>query len=751
MKRQTILALTLAVLVNAWQTHAYEIPTHGELSSVASDKSMLADQSVLRNLGLDATQKFPTTQGEDSEEFINCKHGESYLIGELIACGAQFEDVPSNRSTNHFFDPAHGGAPLTVLLRDPTGLVGPVPAGMPSPDWVLEDNIEVSEQDFAYRDARDYFYKALTSLLLPDREANWGKLFQTLGQIIHHLQDMAQPQHVRNDAHCDAPLPCLIPGIYLSDEAFRPSKYEKYSRLPLVMDGNIKPLAASADGNSIYPGPGNAYVSLFDTPRKFFIGAGKGIAEYTNANFVSEGTNFKYENGVAGANPDFSQPTSGQAVPYTVLELFLPNGVPPFFRYACGIDPADCYMDFYHTNGEDPLTGQAFTNTRASSLSIFDFDLERFADGTGVFQIAPLTGDSYVTKKIFTLNRFNFDAAHQFLIPRAVAYSAGLINYFFRGKLEISLPDEGIYALADHSLPEVNTKDTGGFSKIKLKLRNITPGGNGVEPTGTTGKLQAVAKFHRNNCYEGITLQGQPGGPLYQDNCRSADEEIVVSAKANATTDLDSESGQAITFTFQSPIPINATDVYLQVVYRGPLGQESDAVVVATKDISEPTFFNFDNYSDCYLVDEIIDFGGYVYHRYGYAQVVGTPLTAAARFNGSNISPVGVNNLAPGSYSRIALLTDNYVASFSDGSNEFSFETMVNQRIGVPDNVVNPALFRKGRPVTNDGNIYGGHGYGDYDTLYVYNSDTGLYDAYLGAQGCTAINPEPQPLAVVFE
>ena len=37
------------------------------------------------------------------------------------------------------------------------------------------------------------------------------------------------------------------------------------------------------------------------------------------------------------------------------------------------------------------------------------------------------------TQAIFTLNRFNFDAAHQFLIPRAVGYSAGMINYFFRG------------------------------------------------------------------------------------------------------------------------------------------------------------------------------------------------------------------------------------------------------------------------------------------------------------------------------
>ena len=33
--------------------------------------------------------------------------------------------------------------------------------------------------------------------------------------------------------------------------------------------------------------------------------------------------------------------------------------------------------------------------------------------------------------RLFALNRFNFDDAHKILIPKAVSYSAGLINYFF--------------------------------------------------------------------------------------------------------------------------------------------------------------------------------------------------------------------------------------------------------------------------------------------------------------------------------
>jgi len=54
----------------------------------------------------------------------------------------------------------------------------------------------------------------------------------------------------------------------------------------------------------------------------------------------------------------------------------------------------------------------------------------------------PGTGENYSTQRIFALNSFNFIAAHQFLIPRAVNYSAGMINYFFRGKIDLVEDDD---------------------------------------------------------------------------------------------------------------------------------------------------------------------------------------------------------------------------------------------------------------------------------------------------------------------
>jgi len=71
-----------------------------------------------------------------------------------------------------------------------------------------------------------------------------------------------------------------------------------------------------------------------------------------------------------------------------------------------------------------------------------------------------------------------------------------------------------------------------------------------------------------------------------------------------------------MTFDFNKPIPINATDLVFQLVFRGKLGTEDDAVVVGTRDVAEATFFRFANNSD-FVWDQTgqrwmpLPFGGY--------------------------------------------------------------------------------------------------------------------------------------------
>jgi hypothetical protein len=432
-----------------------------------------------------------------------------------------------------------------------------------SPDWAVSAPGVLSFTKFTFPEAREHLWQATANPLndYAFRQKQFGMMFESLGHVIHHLEDMAQPQHVRDDQHCDIDL-CRAVG------QFNPSLYESFTAkedkaLPF---GGYDPVYSSADTAS------------FNTVRNFWTttdknNTGKGIAEYTNRGFVSKGTNLD--------TTVFAQPALGSstAVDTDIATLCVEDATLGYPACPPGLSGA---MTMYSSIVTDNYRTTAGTriNSRTSTQSIFDQDLNDAGRG-----------------QIFSLNRFNFHTAQSLLIPRAVGYSAGLINYFFRGKMQISLPPDGVYSLIDGT--------TTGFSKVKLGLTNASPPGEDM----TDGTLVAVAKFHRNTCYaddlsDALSLNGD-------ETCRSEDDEIVVSESQNSGDKLKLVNSPAqLTFDFsEHPIPKNATDLYIQVVYRGKLGSEADAVVVATKNISEPTYVSYHNDSD------YITIAGHVYTR----------------------------------------------------------------------------------------------------------------------------------------
>ena len=425
----------IVTLAGAPVVSAYDLVTHFDLSGAAFDKSTLGTTRVLDQWGLPSLpelRQYPSTPGEIAREFADvepkCLRGVRMPVAQLIACGAMFEDVPGLRSFNHFFDPAHGGQPLTVLGVRPGSLLGK--PNLPSPDWAIQDaNPEPSHQEFAFKNAREYARSALTAATLQERETKWGRVFQAIGQVIHHLQDMAQPQHVRNDAHLDLGEEEIRVGSFIVSS---PRRYERFTaREPAKT--RVRSLAGEAQSVVSFPSQN----SPFTHPRKFFVNGGKGIAEFTNRNFVSHGTNFRMTGGVARASLNYDLPVPSASVPEIRSMSELLNGEAPSngILRVCNGSTDVCFVSFYGSDVTDALTGTAATNRRASTYSLFDQDLERF--GATVQTVDVTTGQTYSTQKIFALNRFNFDAAHEFLIPRAVGYSAGLINYFFRGDIDL--------------------------------------------------------------------------------------------------------------------------------------------------------------------------------------------------------------------------------------------------------------------------------------------------------------------------
>ena len=554
--------LAALTLIHALGAHAYELETHADISEIALGSSDLRLPTTLTRLGLR-----PLPLGDATQRFINSQ-GQALSINELVRFGARWEDdAAAAQALRHFYDPVNdraldiGGAGSSLIAK--------------SPDWALEDVTTYIPQINSYRDAREYLYTALTRSGQSDRRKYFGLVFQSLGHVIHHLQDMAQPQHVRNEPHCDHWMcEALVP------RAYAPSQYEKYTDLDVPGD-RLRQIRVNlpfleAGSSPVYPGP-NAATVAFKKPRDFWrtttpgssILQGQGIAEYTNRNFFSAAT--------------IALPYLSPEAP-TVTEWYSPQDVRNVEELLPGTTLRG-KVRFWSRPVNDAVTGTIETNERAITDGLLDSDLAAIYSTTST--------NGYL---VYALNRFTFDAAHRFLIPRAVAYSAGLINYFFRGQLDIRQPDEGAYAVLDHAVN--NQIDADGFTKVKVKVRNTTPGGtdaNGTAlvepiPEQSSGSFVAIVKFHRNTCYL-PDLSGEYGSPNVDwHTCRSAAEELVVSAPLPAPMGIN-QTWQAMTFDFsRGVIPINATDVFLQVVYRGPLGEESDAIIVATRDISEPTY-----------------------------------------------------------------------------------------------------------------------------------------------------------------
>ena len=414
-------------LVYSGVVNAYKVETHESLSAAALMQSTLNDstKNVLTNLGLNndinsSAQEFPAYGGDKDGQLLN--------VEELVKYGANFED-DGVRSVTHFFDPVNDRG-LTFGLK----------LGARSVDWALEDSEAIGNfigiQEYSYNDANQYLFLALTAQNKDERDQNWGRLFQSIGQVVHHIQDMAQPDHVRNDQHLEIPIP--FTGIEVPID---PSWYESYSNLKFI-DGITN---VSLD----YQIPDFPAAREYWTTRAvdFDIENRRGMADFTNKNFVSKNTTFTINDGFFDSNSEYVLPIPHPA-PITIV-LSDPSLLGDTGTLLCDsmkasnpslVFPAEgCSMDFVSTTINDSYTNTTSTNDRAATYSIFDKKLTQYGK---VANVNYWSGTGAQVDRLFTLNKFNFDAAHNFLIPRAVAYSAGLINHFFSGEINLKYDNE---------------------------------------------------------------------------------------------------------------------------------------------------------------------------------------------------------------------------------------------------------------------------------------------------------------------
>ena len=574
-----LLTLTVSVVSFSQTGFGYEIETHQHLSRTALLQSAVAREPVKRAaLGMlrevdDGRQRFP-----DSNSQLG-------TLAELVSRGAEFEDdvlaLPP-RPLHHFFDPATGKG----LSIDPLQYVGILPASVvlliagvnatnqASPDWALEST---AVNDFSRRALSNFMYDAYLKPTKAERDAATGRTFETIGRLLHHVQDMAQPQHVRNDAHLHFDLleqMCPIPPTPGLEDPVCP--LYRALRAPSVYEQWTKSLpAASLPVTGYQPVYGSNDRATFSHPRRFWTHNGKGMADFTYRNFFSAGTMKR------------SPPTTGTAFDMRARDLCIAVIVPP-----CEVANLDHFVKFFPSAVDDQLhPATNGPNPYAAAESIYSADFRRIVGGP----------------EIATVNRFTFYFDHAYLLPRAVAYSAGLIDFVFRGEMQVMPPKEGVYAIVDNS--EAGCGNPCGFRKLRLTLRNATPGDEVMGP----GELRAIVKYHRNQCHQ-PDLSGHYGGSQFGGNACRRDESISVSEPIVVGTPISrATSGEERSFNFPllNYIPIDATDVRLQILFRGRLGQEEDAVAITTVDIAEPNFVAVANNTDHYFDAALGPNGGY--------------------------------------------------------------------------------------------------------------------------------------------
>jgi len=425
MKKKVASALLiLCSLGKGLSLNAYDTFTHREIARQSAQPSVSSVDEVLKgHLGLPdgIRERFPG-------------HSQPGLrsVEQLIGDGALFEDVPGTRSLNHFHNPLFQADGTSRGPWNQAGLRFGLQLGQSSVLWQQNTNQNFSSVfiplpfppfflpsfsfggNWSWQDARQRYLEALTGstrdgtrLNREQRERALVQTFEAVGRMTHLLQDATVPAHVRNDPHPDI----SILGIEIPFLG-GPDWYEKWVENTRTTNPSLFQGLLNSYNKNIHRPPFSIFTPTRDTqapvPIARLIDSDKflglnfsvltdrdiGISEYTNGNFLSRDTIFR----------NFDLPRQSSLDPNFIVE---PIG-PKFRRYLRKTSEGES-IDHFITEG---LLHETLKEVLAAPV--------------------PAGG--------WTLDNLNVQKDYAAkLLPRAVGYSAALLDYFFRGRLDVDL------------------------------------------------------------------------------------------------------------------------------------------------------------------------------------------------------------------------------------------------------------------------------------------------------------------------
>ena len=125
------------------------------------------------------------------DEVLN-NGNENKSIKDLLLEGSKEEDAPDEdhlltRSSNHFHSP--------LKSTNEAGLDQGVLQGESALAWARGD---IVSNEYSWFEARYHYKASFEAESAIDRDRELAKTFRCLGQIMHLVQDMAVPAHMRN-------------------------------------------------------------------------------------------------------------------------------------------------------------------------------------------------------------------------------------------------------------------------------------------------------------------------------------------------------------------------------------------------------------------------------------------------------------------------------------------------------------------------------------------------------------------------
>jgi len=397
----------LLLLAEAAPVGAYDPATHRQLATRSIDPGISRVDEFLR-------KELSLADGVSSA-FPGVTVRAPRRVEQLIGDGALAEDSPPWRSLNHFHNPLidpwddAGLRAFSILdlalVRGQSSVLWQQNTDQPSSMVFTPVALASSGGAWSWQDARQRYLQALTRPRKEDREDEpgrdraFGELFENLGHLAHLVQDAFVPAHARNDAH---PPPVRHDWYEKWVEEARTSSADKFSALLNATPRGPAASIFTPTGNSRAPVPvarlldGDTFRGLNADvlgEENTLIGA----AEFTNGNFLSRGTLFRR----------FALPRAGSLDPGPIVE------------------PSPGKFRRYFTKNRDGAR-VAYFATEGMLFDSLEAALAAPVPSAG-WMLDDLVSEDYA----------------RLLLPRAVGYSAALLDYFFRGRLDVDVFDDG--------------------------------------------------------------------------------------------------------------------------------------------------------------------------------------------------------------------------------------------------------------------------------------------------------------------